>query len=43
MKNSIKKFESKKVKDSKVIKGGGFGKGTKKQTTTSVSARPELM
>ena len=41
MKKSILNFENKKVKNPKAIKGGGFGSGTKKSTSTA-RARPEL-
>ena len=42
MKKSIKNLATKSINNTQTVKGGGFGKGTKK-STTSTSARPELM
>ena len=42
MKKIIKKFESKKVKNLKAIKGGSNGKGTKSSASVA-SGRPELL
>jgi hypothetical protein len=42
MKNSIKNLEAKTIKNTKSIKGGAFGKGTR-NTASTTSARPELL
>jgi len=42
MKKSIEKLATKAVGNTKVIKGGGFGSGTK-NAATGTSAKPELL
>ena len=40
---SIKNLDSKAIMNTQLVKGGGFGKGTKKNTSSTAAARPELM
>lgn len=42
MKNTLKTFKAKEIKNASKIKGGAFGKGTR-NAATSISSRPELL